>query len=105
MYFFPSSKLFFACDVIIFPYLFVPISGVLFDALAHGLPFVASDFFMKFARMDRGITCSRNIESFSEATDLNQTMKISKNDLIQHVVNSRYVYKLSFNIIELNSSS
>ena len=71
MHFFPSSKLFFACDVIIFPYLFVPISCVLFHyPFAHLLPFIASDFFMKFARMDRGITCSRNVESFSEATNL-----------------------------------
>src|ERR687895_414820 len=44
------SKLFFACDAIIFPYKIVSISGVMFDALAHGLPFVASDlrFFKEF---------------------------------------------------------
>ena len=71
MHFFPSSNLFFACDAIIFPYLFIPISGVLFDEpLALERSVIASDFFTKFARMGRGITCSRNIESFSEATDL-----------------------------------
>jgi hypothetical protein len=71
MHFFPSSKLFFACDVIIFPYLFVPNQVFHFhEPFAHVLPFIASDFFMKFARMDRGITYSRNVESFSEATDL-----------------------------------
>jgi glycosyltransferase involved in cell wall biosynthesis len=63
------SKLFFACDAIIFPYRVVSISGVLFDALAHGLPFIASDlsFFQEFAQMGLGITCSRNAKSFSEA--------------------------------------
>jgi glycosyltransferase involved in cell wall biosynthesis len=62
------SKLFFACDVIIFPYKVVSISGVLFDALAHGLPFIASDlkFFREFAQMGLGITCNRNAISFSE---------------------------------------
>ena len=63
------SKLFFASDAIIFPYRVVSISGVLFDALAHGLPFIASDlsFFQEFSQMGLGITCSRNSESFSEA--------------------------------------
>jgi glycosyltransferase involved in cell wall biosynthesis len=63
------SKLFFACDAIIFPYYVVSISGVLFDALAHGLPFIASDldFFQEFAHMDLGITCKRDAKSFSES--------------------------------------
>lgn len=63
------SKLFFASDAIIFPYRVVSISGVLFDALAHGLPFIASDlsFFEEFSQMGLGITCSRNAKSFSEA--------------------------------------
>ena len=63
------SKLFFACDAIIFPYRVVSISGVLFDALAHDLPFVASDlsFFQEFAQMNLGITCKRNAKSFSES--------------------------------------
>ncbi|MGH9976015.1 MAG: glycosyltransferase [Nitrososphaeraceae archaeon] len=61
------SKLFFACDAIIFPYKIVSVSGVLFDALAHGLPFVASnlEFFREFEEMQLGITCNRNATSFS----------------------------------------
>jgi glycosyltransferase involved in cell wall biosynthesis len=61
------SKLFFACDAIILPYKVVSISGVLFDALAHGLPFVASDlqFFQEFARLGLGITCAHDSSSFS----------------------------------------
>ena len=60
------SKLFFACDAIIFPYKIVSISGVMFDALAHGLPFVASDlrFFKEFADMGLGIVCKRTTQSF-----------------------------------------
>lgn len=60
------SKLFFACDAIIFPYKIVSISGVMFDALAHGLPFIASDlrFFKEFAEMGLGIVCKRNTQSF-----------------------------------------
>lgn len=63
------SKLFFACDAIIFPYKIVSISGVMFDALAHGLPFVASDlrFFKEFANMGLGIACKRDTKSFEES--------------------------------------
>jgi glycosyltransferase involved in cell wall biosynthesis len=63
------SKLFFACDAIIFPYKIVSISGVMFDALAHGLPFVASDlrFFKEFAEMGLGIVCKRNTQSFERS--------------------------------------
>jgi glycosyltransferase involved in cell wall biosynthesis len=61
------SKLFFACDAIIFPYKVVSVSGVLFDAIAHGLPFVASDlkFFKEFSDKELGITCNRDAVSFS----------------------------------------
>ena len=63
------SRLFLSCDAIIFPYRVVSISGVMFDALAHGLPFVASDlrFFKEFERMGLGITARRDPQSFSEA--------------------------------------
>lgn len=63
------SKLFFACDAIIFPYKIVSISGVMFDALAHGLPFIASDlrFFIEFAEMGLGIVCKRNTQSFERS--------------------------------------
>jgi glycosyltransferase involved in cell wall biosynthesis len=63
------SKLFFACDAIIFPYRIVSVSGVLFDALAHGLPFVASnlEFFREFEEMQLGLTCNRNAKSFSDS--------------------------------------
>src|SRR5215216_2342074 len=63
------SKLFFACDAIIFPYKIVSVSGVMFDALAHGLPFIASNlrFFKEFADMGLGIACNRDMQSFEQA--------------------------------------
>jgi glycosyltransferase involved in cell wall biosynthesis len=63
------SKLFFACDAIIFPYTIVSISGVMFDSLAHGLPFIASDlrFFKEFADMGLGIVCKRTTQSFERS--------------------------------------
>ena len=63
------ARLFFACDAIIFPYKIVSISGVMFDALAHGLPFIASDlrFFKEFAEMGLGIVCKRNTQSFERS--------------------------------------
>ncbi|HEU4822984.1 MAG TPA: hypothetical protein VFS97_06125, partial [Nitrososphaeraceae archaeon] len=44
-------------------------SGVMFDALAHGLPFIASDlgFFKEFANKGLGIVVNRKSEEFSNA--------------------------------------
>ena len=35
--------LFYAADVVLLPYKVISTSGVMFDALAHGLPFIATD--------------------------------------------------------------
>ena len=42
--------LFYAADVVILPYKVTAGSGVMFDALAHGLPFIATNlgFFKEF---------------------------------------------------------
>jgi len=63
------SLLFYASDTVIMPYSVASASGVMFDALAHGLPFVASDlgFFKEFARKGLGIAVRRNPFEFSEA--------------------------------------
>ncbi len=65
------SLLFYASDVVMLPYKITSGSGVMFDALAHKLPFVASDldFFREFAEMGLGITARRNTVSFSKAID------------------------------------
>jgi glycosyltransferase involved in cell wall biosynthesis len=41
----------------------------MFDALAHGLPFIASDlrFFKEFADMGLGIVCKRTSQSFERS--------------------------------------
>ena len=63
------SMLFFACDAILLPYRITSGSGVMFDALAHGLPFVASDleFFKEFAEMGLGVVAKRTPRGFADA--------------------------------------
>lgn len=63
------SLLFYASDTVIMPYSVASGSGVMFDALAHGLPFVASDlgFFKEFARKGLGIAVRRKADEFSKA--------------------------------------
>jgi len=65
---FDLSILFYASDAIILPYEVSSASGVMFDGLAHGLPFVASDleFFREFSAQGLGITVRRNPIAFSK---------------------------------------
>jgi glycosyltransferase involved in cell wall biosynthesis len=61
------SLLLYASDAVILPYKVTMGSGVMFDALAHGIPFVASDlgFFKEFAEQGLGITVKRMARAFS----------------------------------------
>jgi glycosyltransferase involved in cell wall biosynthesis len=63
------SILFYACDIIILPYTVTSGSGVMFDALAHGLPFIATDlgFFREFASKGLGIVVKRRPNEFAKA--------------------------------------
>ena len=63
------SLLFLAADAVLLPYKVSSGSGVMFDGLAHGLPFVASDleFFREFASMGLGITVKRTGRAFANA--------------------------------------
>jgi glycosyltransferase involved in cell wall biosynthesis len=63
------SMLFYASDAVILPYRVTSGSGIMFDALAHGLPFVATDlkFFREFSSQNLGITVKRNSDCFSKA--------------------------------------
>ena len=75
------SLLFSSADAVILPYKVSSGSGVMFDALAHGLPFVATnlDFFIEYARKGLGITVKRNPEAFSKAlADLDKDYLIYK---------------------------
>lgn len=66
------SLLFFASDVIFLPYKAISGSGTMFDGLAHGKPFLASDggFFREFAEINLGIVTKRNAKSFEEGIKL-----------------------------------
>ncbi|HEY5631661.1 MAG TPA: glycosyltransferase [Nitrososphaeraceae archaeon] len=58
-----------AVDAVILPYTVGSSSGVMFDALAHNIPFVATDleFFREFSSKGLGITAKRDPNKFSEA--------------------------------------
>jgi glycosyltransferase involved in cell wall biosynthesis len=62
------SLLFSSADAVILPYTVSSGSGVMFDALAHGLPFIASnlEFFKEFSKRGLGITVSRSSDEFSK---------------------------------------
>jgi glycosyltransferase involved in cell wall biosynthesis len=63
------SLLFYASDVLLLPYKVTAASGVMFDGLSHGIPFVASNlgFFKEFAAMGLGIISKREPIAFTEA--------------------------------------
>ena len=63
------SLLFYASDVLLLPYKVTAGSGVMFDGIAHGLPFVSSDlrFFKEFAAMGLGIASKRDPRKFAKA--------------------------------------
>ena len=63
------SLLFSSADAVILPYTVSSGSGVMFDALGHGIPFVASDlpFFNEFAAKGLGVTAKRMPSAFTNA--------------------------------------
>jgi glycosyltransferase involved in cell wall biosynthesis len=63
------SLLFYAADALILPYKLSSGSGVMFDGLAHGLPFVATDlpFFKEFSSKGLGIVVKRKRAAFAKA--------------------------------------
>jgi len=63
------SLLFYASDIVILPYKVCSGSGVMFDAIGHGRPFIASNlnFFKEFTDMNLGITVERKADKFVNA--------------------------------------
>ena len=63
------SLLFFSCDAVFLPYKVCSGSGVMFDGLGHGKPFVASDlgFFKEFSSMKLGMVTNRDPRKFEKA--------------------------------------
>ena len=72
---------FYASDATILPYTVTSASGVMFDALAHGLPFIATDlgFFKEFANKGLGIVVNRESEEFSN------TIKVLEKNYLQYM--------------------
>lgn len=62
------STLFYSADALILPYKVSSGSGVMYDGLAHRLPFISSDieFFKEFSDMGLGISTNRNPVEFSK---------------------------------------
>lgn len=58
-----------ASDAVLLPYRFSFGSGVMFDAIAHERPFIATDlpFFKEFAELGIGIVCKPKIEEFEKS--------------------------------------
>ena len=63
------SLLFFSCDVVFLPYKVCSGSGIMYDGLGHGQPFVASDlgFFKEFSTQNLGIVTKRDPHTFEKA--------------------------------------
>ena len=77
------SALFSCADAVILPYKVSSGSGIMFDGLSHGLPFVATQlaFFQEFALRGLGITVKRKAEAFSKALldlDINYDKYVKK---------------------------
>jgi len=63
------SLLFYCADALILPYKVTSGSGVMYDGLAHGLPFISSKvgFFKEFSDMNLGMRVNRNPVEFSNS--------------------------------------
>ena len=63
------SLLFYCVDALVLPYKVTSGSGVMYDGLAHGLPFISSklEFFKEFSDMKLGMMVNRTPEEFSDS--------------------------------------
>lgn len=63
------SLLFYCADALILPYKVTSGSGVMYDGLAHGLPFISSklQFFKEFSQMKLGMMVKRDPVEFSHS--------------------------------------
>lgn len=82
------SLLFYCVDALILPYKVSSGSGVMYDGLAHGLPFISSKigFFKEFSDMGLGISVERNPAEFSKAL---VKLKLDYNRYKDAVINFR----------------
>jgi glycosyltransferase involved in cell wall biosynthesis len=90
------SFLFYAADATILPYKVCSGSGVMFDGLAHDLPFVASNlgFFREFSSEGLGITVKRSPIAFADALEALDEDYEAYSQRVQH-----FKEKLKWNIV------
>jgi hypothetical protein len=92
------SLLFFSCDAVFLPYKVCSGSGVMFDGLGHGKPFVASDlgFFKEFSSKNLGIVTKRDPLLFQKAfrqIDKDYTFYKSNADEFRKKISWDYISK------------
>jgi glycosyltransferase involved in cell wall biosynthesis len=97
------STLFYACDAVILPYRMAAASAVMFNALGHGLPFVASDleFFREFSRQGLGITVKRTPSGFAKGLkdlDKNYTKYAAAVDAFSYKLKWDYIARQHISI-------
>jgi glycosyltransferase involved in cell wall biosynthesis len=85
-------ELFSCADAVILPYKVSSGSGIMFDAMSYGLPFISTrlGFFVEFAEAGLGVAVGRNPKEFSDAM-----VYLDKNY-------DRYVAKISEFKLKLN---
>lgn len=96
------SFLFYAADAVILPYTVSSASGVMFDGLAHGLPFVASDlgFFREFSSKGLGITVKRKPDAFANGL---RTLTTDYDTYVKEV--NKFKEKLKWDLIAKQHSA
>jgi glycosyltransferase involved in cell wall biosynthesis len=99
------STLFYASDAVILPYRMAAASAVMFNALGHGLPFVASDlkFFREFSRQGLGITVKRTPNGFAKGLkdlDKNYTKYAAAVDAFSYKLKWDYIARQHISIYE-----
>ena len=81
------SLLFYCVDALILPYKVTSGSGVMYDGLAHGLPFISSrlEFFKEFSDMKLGIMADRSPVEFSNSLlKLKMNYNLYKDAVVKH---------------------
>jgi len=96
------SFLFYAADATILPYTVTSSSGVMFDGLAHGLPFVATDlgFFKEFSSKGLGITVKRRPDAFANGL---RTLAKDYDTYVREV--NQFKEKLKWDLIAIQHST
>jgi glycosyltransferase involved in cell wall biosynthesis len=99
------SMLFFAADAVVLPYKATSGSTVMFNALGHGLPFVATNLpsFKEFAAQGLGLTVKRSSTAFSkglEDLNIDYSKYIKAVNTFKHKLKWNYIAKQHISIYE-----